>query len=240
MDVGTKIVEQTDTTLGLMFASTVQITIVISLVAISIETLPSLSKPALAAIQTVEILAVCLFTLEYLLRLLVAPKKVDFIFSLWGIIDLLAILPYYLALIGFGVGFELIVLRAFRLVRIIQILKLARYSKSIARLGLALKMARDDLVLALIGVSIMLFVTSFGIYEFENAAQPDTFTSVFDSLWWALSTLTTVGYGDIYPITVGGKIFTGVILMIGLGVVALPAAIISSSLTEAKKVLEKG
>ncbi len=234
-----KVVEQTDTRLGLMFDLTVQITIVISLIAISIETLPNLSKPTLAAIQTIEITVVCLFTLEYLLRLLVAPRKIGFVRSFWGVIDLLAILPYYLVFIGFGVGFELIVLRAFRLLRIIRILKLARYSKSIARLGLAFKIARGDLVLALIGASIMLFVASFGIYQFENAAQPDTFTSVFDSLWWALATLTTVGYGDIYPITVGGKIFTGVILMIGLGVVAVPAAIISSSLTEAKKVLEE-
>lgn len=233
------IIDKTDTQLGLMFDLTVQATIVISLIAVSIETLPSLSIPAMAAIGIIEVVVVCLFTLEYLVRLLVAPKKLDFILSFWGIIDLLAILPYYLLFIGFGVGFDLIVLRAFRLLRIIRIFKLARYSRSIARLGLALKIAKDDLLLALIGASIMLFVASFGIYQFENSAQPETFTSVFDSLWWALSTLTTVGYGDIYPITLGGKIFTGAILMIGLGVVALPAAIISSSLTEAKKALEE-
>lgn len=233
------IIDKTDTQLGLMFDLTVQATIVISLIAVSIETLPSLSIPAMAAIGIIEVVVVCLFTVEYLVRLLVAPKKSDFILSFWGIIDLLAILPYYLLFIGFGVGFDLIVLRAFRLLRIIRIFKLARYSRSIARLGLALKIAKDDLLLALIGASIMLFVASFGIYQFENSAQPETFTSVFDSLWWALSTLTTVGYGDIYPITLGGKIFTGAILMIGLGVVALPAAIISSSLTEAKKALEE-
>ena len=233
------IIDKTDTQLGLMFDLTVQATIVISLIAVSIETLPSLSIPAMAAIGIIELVVVCLFTVEYLVRLLVAPKKSDFILSFWGIIDLLAILPYYLLFIGFGVGFDLIVLRAFRLLRIIRIFKLARYSRSIARLGLALKIAKDDLLLALIGASIMLFVASFGIYQFENSAQPETFTSVFDSLWWALSTLTTVGYGDIYPITLGGKIFTGAILMIGLGVVALPAAIISSSLTEAKKALEE-
>jgi voltage-gated potassium channel len=159
----------------------------------------------------------------------------EFVFSFWGMIDLLAILPYYLLFFGFG--FELIMLRAFRLLRIVRILKLARYSKSIARLGMALSIAKEDLILALGGASIMLFVASFGIYQFENMAQLDRFSSVFDSLWWALSTLTTVGYGDIYPITLGGKVFTGVILMIGLGVVALPAAISTSALTEARKVL---
>jgi voltage-gated potassium channel len=81
----------------------------------------------------------------------------------------------------------------------------------------------------------MLLIASFGIYQFEYPAQPDKFSSVFESLWWALATLTTVGYGDIYPITLGGQIFTGIILMIGLGIVALPAGIIASSITEARK-----
>jgi len=100
---------------------------------------------------------------------------------------------------------------------------------------LAIKIARYDLLLALATTAIMLLVASFGIYQFENPAQPDKFSSVFESLWWALATLTTVGYGDIYPITLEGRIFTGVILMIGLGIVALPAGIIASSLTEARK-----
>jgi voltage-gated potassium channel len=98
----------------------------------------------------------------------------------------------------------------------------------------ALKIAKEDLVLSLMAALIMLLVASFGIYQFENTAQPDKFSSVFDSLWWALATLTTVGYGDVYPITAGGKIFTGFILVIGLGVVAVPAGIIASALTEAR------
>tara|TARA_B110000879_G_C10950462_1_gene423460 strand:+ start:351 stop:671 length:321 start_codon:yes stop_codon:yes gene_type:complete len=100
---------------------------------------------------------------------------------------------------------------------------------------LAMKIAREDLFLALATTLIMLLVASFGIYQFENPVQPERFSSVFESLWWALATLTTVGYGDIYPITLGGRIFTGFILMIGLGIVALPAGIIASSLTEARK-----
>jgi voltage-gated potassium channel len=229
------VVEESDSRLGLLFNLSVQFTIVVSLVVVSIETLPGLDERYLELLQNIELIVVCLFTLEYFLRLLVAPKKMEFVFSFWGMIDLLAILPYYLLFFGFG--FELIMLRAFRLLRIVRILKLARYSKSIARLGMALSIAKEDLILALGGASIMLFVASFGIYQFENMAQPDKFSSVFDSLWWALATLTTVGYGDIYPITFGGKVFTGVILMIGLGVVALPAAIITSALTEARKVL---
>ena len=231
------IVEESDSRGGLLFNVSVQLTIVASLIVISIETLPGLDESSLAVLQTIELAIVCLFTLEYLLRLLVAHKKIKFALSFWGVVDLLAILPYYLVFVGFG--FDLIMLRAFRLLRIVRIFKLARYSKSIARLGLALNIAKEDLLLALAGASIMLFVASFGIYQFENAVQPDKYSSVFDSLWWSVATLTTVGYGDIYPITVGGKIFTGAILMIGLGVVALPAAIVTSALTEARKVLSE-
>ena len=126
-------------------------------------------------------------------------------------------------------------LRAFRLIRLTRLLKLARYNKAMARLGLAMKIAREDLLVSLGATCIMLFVASFGIYQFENSVQPEKFGSVFDSLWWALSTLTTVGYGDVYPMTLGGKVFTGLVLMIGLGIVALPAGIIASSLTEARE-----
>jgi voltage-gated potassium channel len=152
---------------------------------------------------------------------------------LWGMIDLLAILPFFL--FAYGITLNLIILRAFRLLRLVRILKLGRYSKSLSRMVLAMKIAKEDLLLALAATLIMLLVASFGIYQFENPVQPEKFSSVFESLWWALATLTTVGYGDIYPITLGGRIFTGFILMIGLGIVALPAGIIASSLTEARK-----
>jgi voltage-gated potassium channel len=148
-------------------------------------------------------------------------------------IDLLAILPFFL--FAYGITLNLIILRAFRLLRLVRIIKLGRYSKSLSRMVLAMKIAREDLFLALAATLIMLLVASFGIYQFENPVQPEKFSSVFESLWWALATLTTVGYGDIYPITSGGRIFTGFILMLGLGIVALPAGIIASSLTEARK-----
>ena len=170
------------------------------------------------------------------MRIVVAKEKRKFIFSFWGIIDLLAILPFYLVTLGMTV--DLIMLRSFRLLRLVKILKFGRYQRSLLRFTLAIKIGKEDLFLALASTFIMLLVASFGIYQFENPAQPDQFRSVFDSLWWALSTLTTVGYGDVYPITVGGKIFTGIILMIGLGIVALPAGIIASSLTEAREQLD--
>ena len=230
-------VEETDTQLGLLFDLSIQVLIIASIVTFSIETLPNLDQDILKILAALELTFISIFTFEYILRYLVAERKTKFVFSFWGIIDLLAILPFYLVNLGFTYNF--IMLRAFRLLRLVRILKLGRYSKSLSRMTLAIKIARYDLLLALATTAIMLLVASFGIYQFENPAQPDKFSSVFESLWWALATLTTVGYGDIYPITLGGRIFTGVILMIGLGIVALPAGIIASSLTEARKQLDK-
>ena len=135
---------------------------------------------------------VTIFSLEYLVRILVAKEKTKFIFSFWGVIDLLDILPFYL--FAYGMTFDLIMLRAFRLLRLVRLLKLGRYSKSLSRMALAVKIAKEDLFLALAATSVMLLIASFGIYQFENPVQPEKFSSVFESLWWALATLTTVGY----------------------------------------------
>jgi voltage-gated potassium channel len=85
---------------------------------------------------------------------------------------------------------------------------------------------------------VLIYLSAVGIYYFENSAQPEQFSSIFSSLWWSVVTLTTVGYGDVYPITVGGRIFTFVILMIGLGIIAIPSGMISSALTEARRLEE--
>ena len=228
-----KVVEETGTRSGLVFDLSIQLLIIASIVIFSLETLPNLNDRTVMVLSILESVCITVFAIEYLLRLFVAKRKLKFVFSLWGMIDLLAILPFFL--FAYGITLNLIILRAFRLLRLVRILKLGRYSKSLSRMVLAMKIAREDLLLALAATLIMLLVASFGIYQFENPVQPEKFSSVFESLWWALATLTTVGYGDIYPITLGGRIFTGIILMIGLGIVALPAGIIASSLTEARK-----
>ena len=228
-----KVVEETGTRSGLVFDLSIQLLIIASIVIFSLETLPNLNDRTVIVLSILESVCITVFAIEYLLRLFVAKRKLKFVFSLWGMIDLLAILPFFL--FAYGITLNLIILRAFRLLRLVRILKLGRYSKSLSRLVLAMTIAREDLLLALAATLIMLLVASFGIYQFENPVQPEKFSSVFESLWWALATLTTVGYGDIYPITLGGRIFTGFILMIGLGIVALPAGIIASSLTEARK-----
>ena len=155
-------------------------------------------------------------------------------FSFYGLIDLFAILPFYLSL-----GIDLRTLRILRLFRLFRIIKLARYSKALKRFQMALKIAKEELLIFFAATILLLFITGAGIYMFENPAQPEVFTSIFSSLWWAVATLTTVGYGDIYPITAGGKIFTFLILMIGLGIVAVPSGVLASSLAEARKLEDK-
>jgi voltage-gated potassium channel len=108
-----------------------------------------------------------------------------------------------------------------------------RYNKAMRHFTRAMLMAREQIILFMAVTLVLIYFAAVGIYYFENEAQPDHFASIFDSLWWSIVTLTTVGYGDVYPITLGGRIFTFFILLIGLGIVAVPTGIISSSLTKA-------
>jgi voltage-gated potassium channel len=112
--------------------------------------------------------------------------------------------------------------------------KIVRYSKAIRRFHRALLIAREELVLFLLVTLLLLYFSAVGIYYFEYDAQPEAFASVFHSLWWAVVTLTTVGYGDVYPVTTGGRIFTFVILLIGLGIISVPAGIVASALSESR------
>ena len=222
-----KIVEINDNKKSRIFAFFIQALILLSIVTFSIETIPNLKPQTVTVLYAIEVFCVIIFTIEYLLRIYVADSKPRFIFSFFGIIDLLAILPFYLA---FGV--DLRSLRALRFLRLFRILKLVRYNKAMNHFTSAIKTAKEEILLFIFVTLILIYFSAVGIYYFENQAQPEHFTSIFDSLWWAIITLTTVGYGDVYPITVGGRVFTFFILMIGLGIVAIPTGIISSALTK--------
>lgn len=221
------IVENNDNKLSRYFAIFIQILILLSIITFSIETIPDLSPQTKTILRSFEWVCVFVFTIEYLLRIYVADSKPKFIFSFFGIIDLLAILPFYLSF-----GLDLRSLRALRFLRLFRILKLVRYNKALNHFIRAIKMVKEEIFLFLFITLILIYFSAVGIYYFENEAQPEYFSSIFDSLWWAIITLTTVGYGDVYPITVGGKVFTFFILMIGLGIVAIPTGIISSALTK--------
>lgn len=220
-------VEGFDTTSGKIFNYFIQILIILSLISFSVETVPNLSKSTKDFLRLFEIISIAIFTVEYSLRIIVAENKLKYIFSFYGLIDLFSILPFYLTK-----AIDLRGLRAFRLFRLFRAFKLVRYNNAIKRLVDSFLYVKNELMVFLIVVLFLIFISSVGIYYFENPVQPKVFSSIFDCMWWAVVTLTTVGYGDVFPITLGGKILTFVILMIGIGVVSVPTALIASALTK--------
>ena len=193
-----------------------------------------------------EFFSVMIFTMEYILRFWTADfeyeegatfsKKIKFATSAYGIIDLLAILPFYLPLLF---PFDLRVLRILRLFRLLRIFKLVRLSKSMRTISSVLKETKSELSITLFVIFILLILSSTLMYYFENEAQPDKFQNIGQSLWWSVETLSTVGYGDIYPVTGIGKILSAVIALIGIGFVALPTGILTSAFMEQIKLEKK-
>jgi len=228
------IVEDTDTTAGLAFDVVIQTMVVLSLIAYAVETLPDISPTLQSALDWFELISIILFSAEYCLRVYVSTPRRAYVTSFFGVIDFLAILPFYV-----GLSVDMRSMRMFRLLRIFRILKLARYSSAIRRFHLALNIAREELVLFVCVTLILIYLAAVGIHYFESDAQPKTFGSVFHCLWWAVSTLTTVGYGDVYPITVGGKVFTFFILLVGLGFISVPAGLVASSLAKARQIQDR-
>ncbi|MEC5125316.1 ion transporter [Verrucomicrobiales bacterium BCK34] len=207
----------------------IQLIILLNLFAFAFETLPSLSERWRNYLYCFEIFTVSLFTIEYLLRLLLSRPRFSYARSFFGVIDLLAILPFYLS-----TRIDLRAVRSFRLLRLFQLFKLARYNSAMQRFYRAFLIAREELILFGAAALIVLYLASVGIYHFEHEAQPEVFQSVFHSMWWAVTTLTTVGYGDSFPITLGGKFFTFVVLVVGLGIVAVPTGLFASALSQAR------
>ena len=222
-----EIVNNNDTVAGRVFDGFIFFLIILSLFTFSLETLPGLTDEQREYLHYSEIVISILFTIEYVLRIVTAEKKTSYIFSFYGFIDLMAILPFYLVFLGV----DLYVIRALRVLRIV---KLTRYSVAMIRLGKAFSIAKGEVVVFLLATLVLLYLAAVGVYIFESRAQPENFVSVFDGMWWAVASLTTVGYGDIYPVTMGGKLFTFIVLIFGLGIVAAPAGIISSALTQVR------
>ena len=186
------IIEDNTSPKGKIFDYFIQILILLSLIAFTIETLPNNSIYTIDVLNAFELICVIIFTIEYLLRIFVSKKPFRYIFSFYGVIDLLAILPFYLR----G-AYDLRALRAFRIFRIFRALKLIRYNKALNRFHIAAKIVKEEMILFFIVTAIFIFLASAGIYFFENKAQPELFSSVIHSGWWAIATLTTVGYGDV-------------------------------------------
>ena len=187
----------------------------------------------------VEIISLILFTIEYVLRMWTADyiypnlkpgkARIKYMFTGKALIDLIALLPFYAAFIAI---FDARALSMIRLVRILSILKIGRYTGALATIAEVLKKKSLQLFSSLFVVMLLILFSSVSMYYIEYDAQPEVFNNAFSGLWWAISTLTTVGYGDIYPITIIGKIIGAFIAVLGIGLVAVPTGIISAGFIE--------
>ena len=212
--------------------------IIINLIMVIIETF-DIPDSVRSIINYVEVISVIIFTTEYLLRLWTADllypdtnfilSKFRYIFSFMAIIDLLSILPFYLPLIF---PIDLRVLRALRIIRLFRLFKINRYTVAFSTIGKVFKRKASQLISSVFVVCILMIISSVLMYNVENQAQPEQFNNAFSALWWAVATLTTVGYGDIYPVTVLGKLLSAVIALLGIGLVAVPTGIITSGFME--------
>ena len=208
-----------------------------SVIAVILESMPSMEKRYSEEFALFEVITVAVFSVEYLLRLWTAVEfdaseglkpfqaRLRYMTSFHAVIDLLAILPFYL--LAFGL-FGSVDMRFLRAVRLLRVLKLTRYSAAMNMLLITFRENGKALAAAfLILVTVMLMAAS-GMYYFERQVQPDDFGSIPAAMWWAFATLTTVGYGDVTPITAGGKIFGAMITVVGIGMVALPTSILAT------------
>jgi voltage-gated potassium channel len=209
----------------------------INVIALVLETVQPLYVRWGSAFDCFETVSVAIFTLEYLLRVWSCSAsskyagwrgRLRFARTPMAIVDLLAILPFYLPLLGVDLRF----VRALRLFRILRIAKLARYSGALRTFADVIRSKRAELITMLTLLTILLLFASSLIYFAEHRAQPKAFASIPAAMWWSIVTLTTVGYGDVYPVTAAGKALAAVIAVLGIGLFALPTGLLGAAFIE--------
>src|SRR5687768_1891927 len=210
-----------------------------NIVAVILETVPSIYQKHESFFHYFDIISVIIFTIEYILRVWSANHEEKYKHSIHGrlrymlswpaLIDLLAILPFYANVF---VGFDLRILRIFRLLRFYRLFRLTAYMKATKLVKNVFKAVVNELLLCLVLALFLIIISSSLVYFAEHQAQPDKFKSIPSTIWWSVVTLTTVGYGDLIPITPMGKIFTSIILLAGVAIFALPAGIITAGFLE--------
>ncbi len=213
--------------------------LLINLTVTFLHTFSSIAQRYGSALVVIEAITVAFFAVDYVLRVWTAPAVSPdltefrairkYVFSLTGIVDLLSFLPYYLP-IFFPAGAA--VFRIFRVVRIFRLFQINAYYSAMNVITEVLNSRRQQLVSSVFIIFVLMLASSLCMYSLENAAQPDVFSNAFSGIWWAVSTLLTVGYGDIYPITTAGKIVSIFITFLGVGMVAIPTGIISAGFVD--------
>ena len=222
------------------------ILIILNVTAVILETVPSIHEPYKEFFHIFDLVSVIIFSIEYVLRVWSInhdPKykhsfhgRLKYMLSTEALIDLLAILPFYIHVF---VGLDLRVLRIFRLLRFLRLFRLTAYMKSARLVRSVFKTRANDLKLSLVLILFLIIIASCLLYFAEHSAQPTIFSSIPATFWWAIVTVTSVGYGDMVPITVLGKTLTAVISLSGLAIFALPAGIITSGFLEEMRKTKK-
>lgn len=209
--------------------------ILLSVISILIESFDQLQIYQRNYLKIFNLFTIVIFTIEYLLRIYISDishpssnrfkSVLKFIFSWYGVIDLISILPFYLPIL---IKVDLRFLRILRFTRFFRLFKISRYNDAFSIIASVIKEKKSELALTAFIAFKVLILASFLMYFFEGNKQPEKFSNILESLWWAVATLTTVGYGDVYPVTGIGKLISGFIAIMGIGLVALPTGIISA------------
>jgi voltage-gated potassium channel len=228
-----EIIYEADTPAGKAFDLVLLIVILVSIVFVMLESVESIDAQYHQFLDYSEWIITILFTMEYIARVIAVKSPQKYIFSFYGIIDLLSTIPKYLSLFVIGTH-SLVALRALRLLRVFRILKLTRYIGASANFGVALRKSRAKIAVFLSFVMILCIILGTIMYLIESGENSD-FTSIPKSVYWAIVTLTTVGYGDIAPITAFGQFIAALIMILGYGIIAVPTGIVTSEMTKAER-----
>jgi len=227
-----KIIFGTDTFLGKLFDIILICLIILSVLCIMLDSVPAYGKKYSDTFKILEWIFTVFFTIEYLLRIFITKKPLKYIFSFFGIVDLISFLPTYFSIILTNSHY-LLIIRILRLLRIFRILKLIQYLKQAEVLMIALKKSRNKIVVFLFTVVNLVVIIGALMYVIEG--EKNGFTSIPKSIYWAVVTLTTVGYGDISPQTPIGQFLASVIMIVGYSIIAVPTGIVTHEISVASK-----
>lgn len=228
-----EIIYEADTTAGKLFDLVLLVLILASVILVMLESVTVINEDYHSQLDIAEWVITILFSMEYVLRIVIVNRPWKYVVSFYGIIDLLSILPKYISLLVGGAQ-GLAVLRAIRLLRVFRVLKLTRYIGESNHLMIAMRRSRPKVLVFLFVVFVLCIVLGSIMYLVEG--DEGGFTSIPKSVYWCIVTLTTVGYGDIAPITPLGQFLASVIMIIGYGIIAVPTGIIGVEIAQAKKI----
>lgn len=220
------------------FDITLTILILLNAIAIVLESVQSIHEPFKEWFHLFELVSIIFFSIEYVLRIWSCVEfekfknpvsgRIKFIFTPLAIIDILAIIPFYLVMFTIDLRY----IRILRVFRLFRLFKLTRYVKALNAIGKVFQEKKEQLVISMVMILFLLLIASCVMYYVENEAQPEVFTSIPETMWWGIATLTTVGYGDMYPVTGLGQLLGGIIAILGIGLFALPTGILAAGFSK--------